>query len=117
MIVAITILSLVLLYKTPDVPKYALDKNWGPKYDPAETAVRPFTIKFDVRRIEEIKRKLSENYSFQSQLEGSNYFEYGINATRMEIIVKYWRDDYMPRWREREAFFNSMPHYRTSIQG
>lgn len=116
-VIAITITAIVLLYKTPDPPKYSIDTNWGKKYDPADTAVRKFNIKFSIKKIEELKRKLSENYSFQPELEGITDTSYGINATRMDAIIKYWRDDYLPRWREREAFFNNMPHFRTSIQG
>jgi len=49
-----------------------------------------------------------------SPLEGAN-FEYGFNSNYLKDIGKYWLDSY--DWRREEARLNSLPHFKTSIDG
>lgn len=108
------------LYKLPELPQYDVDEYWGvglKKSTPEDTSIRAFEIKFSETKIEELKRKLNETYEFETILEGAEAYEYGMNAIKLRKTIEYWRDDYLPRWKEREVFFNRLPHFKTKIQG
>lgn len=117
LVTVLAVLTLVYLYNDPDVPDFSIDKNWGSKINQLDTTVEPFKIQFEENRIKDLQRKLADNYSFEPALEDAPVLFYGINATTMQDVIKFWKDDYLPRWKEREAFFNSLPHFRTNIQG
>lgn len=58
-----------------------------------------------------------ENYPvFHAPLEGVG-FEYGFNSDALNKVVTYWKNEYLPKWSEREAKINSFPHFTTQIQG
>lgn len=44
-------------------------------------------------------------------------FEYGFNSQQLRELLKYWKDDYLSKWNEREAFLNQFPQFITQIQG
>lgn len=44
-------------------------------------------------------------------------FEYGFNSKRLKEVLKYWRDQYLPKWNEREKFLNQYEQFTTQIQG
>lgn len=44
-------------------------------------------------------------------------FEYGFNSRQLEKLLKYWKDDYLSKWNEHEAFLNQFPQFTTQIQG
>lgn len=57
-----------------------------------------------------------KNVTLKQPLEGVN-FEYGFNTDYLKDVLKYWKDDYLPRWREREIFIWQFPQYIIQIQG
>lgn len=117
-VTVLAVLTVVYLYLDPAVPDISTDKHWGSKISQLDSAtVEPFSIQFDENKIKDLQRKLTENYSFEPTLEDAPDFFYGINATTVQDIIKFWKDDYLPRWKEREAFFNSLPHFKANIQG
>lgn len=66
--------------------------------------------------IDDLKAQLNRTLSLTHPLEGVAC-EYGFNTDELKEIVKYWRDNYLPRWRERELFLWQFNHLTTQIQG
>lgn len=104
------------------LPDLDTDAYWGPglkaNHKPS-TEVLPFTIQYAQakgRPVEALRRTLNKTLLLQPPLEGVG-FEYGVNADGLEQIVAAWRDDYLLRWEEREAFLNKFPQFTTEIQG
>lgn len=44
-------------------------------------------------------------------------FEYGFNSKSLKEVLTYWKDQYLPKWGEREKFLNQYKHYTTQVQG
>lgn len=101
------------------IPKLDINEYWGPgdvaKYE-EDSAIRLAPINYDENVISELRVKLSEDIPFHPPLEGIQE-EYGINRKTLTDFIAYWRDVYLPKWSERQDFFNSVPHYETQIQG
>lgn len=66
--------------------------------------------------LDDLKSLLNRTLHLTEPLEDVN-FEYGFNSKFLQELVEYWRDDYMPRWREREVFLWQFNHFTTDIQG
>lgn len=104
------------------LPKPLFDANfyWGPGTPGAQdTSVRPFKINYGPEVIEEIRAKLSDKalYKLRDPLEGTT-FNYGMNTKYLKTVLKYWRDDYLPKWVDKhEVFLNKYPQFKTKIQG
>lgn len=103
----------------PDIER---DTYWGPglksNHKPSEQVV-PFTIQYAQAAgnpIKELKSILNQTLLLHPPLEGIG-FEYGVNSGGLKTIVEEWRDDYLPRWEEREKFLNQFPQFTTEIQG
>jgi len=101
------------------VPKLDTNKYWGPgdgkDYKP-DTSIKPFKLTVDQKEIDLLRKKLNRTERIHEPLEGAR-FEYGFNLDALLGIVKYWRDNYLKRWRAREMFINSLPQFTTEIQG
>ncbi|KAH8348258.1 hypothetical protein KR084_005857 [Drosophila pseudotakahashii] len=102
--------------KRPD-----LDNNayWGPALKEPyreNKAILPFDIGVKPEVIEDLKRQLSRPLKAQEPLEGVA-FQYGFNAKELAKVVKYWRDDYLAKWSQREQYLKKLDHYQTEIQG
>jgi len=69
-----------------------------------------------VQTIADLKERLNRTLRLTPPLEGVA-FEYGFNTNYLKEVVEYWRDDYLPRWREREVFLWQFNHFTTDIQG
>lgn len=95
-------------------------KYWGPSSLAAnrveKSDVKPFKIDYSADVIAKLRNRLSEPLNLVEPLEGAN-FRYGINKYKLEDMIKYWRDDYLPRWNERQQFLNGLPQFTTKIQG
>lgn len=63
-----------------------------------------------------LKSRLEDAGPFTDPLEGIA-FEYGFNTKRLQEIIKYWKDSYVPKWTERQDFLNQFSHFKTQIQG
>lgn len=99
-------------------PKIDVNEFWGAsslEKSPQDDSIRNFKISFPTDKIEKLREKL-EIDEFTPPLENVA-FEYGFNSNRLKEILKYWRDDYLPRWSEREKFLNQLPQFKTKIQG
>lgn len=113
-------------YRALSVPKPLPDLDvtayWGPglKSDYKENkAIIPQEIRYlnDAEKpIERLQKKLNKTFPLPPPLEEIGY-QYGVNSYSFMNFLKYWRDDYLPRWSERETFLNRFPHYFTQIQG
>lgn len=104
------------------LPKPDLDANfyWGPGSPTAvDTSIRPFKINYGADVIEEMRAQLSDKAiaKLRDPLEGTT-FNYGTNTKYLKTVLKYWRDDYLPKWTEKhEVFLNKFPQFKTKIQG
>lgn len=105
------------------VPKVDVDAFWGPglkgNHKP-NAAIRPFAHNYSQQTpspIEALRQTLTTKPLYlPAPLEGVG-FEYGTNSDALRDIVRMWRDDYLSRWAEREAFLNQFPQFITQIQG
>lgn len=104
------------------LPDFDTDAYWGPglksDHKPSENVV-PFTIDYTKapgNPIAQLKQTLNKTLFLHPALEGVG-FEYGVNSGGLSFIVKDWRDDYLPRWEQREKFLNQFPQFKTEIQG
>lgn len=107
--------------KMGSLPKPILDSNtyWGPgSPTAADTAIRPFKIDYGADVIEEIREQLSDKAisKLRAPLEGTT-FNYGTNTKYLKTVLKYWRDDYLPKWDKHQTFLNKFPQFKTKIQG
>lgn len=71
-----------------------------------------------MKAIKRLENKISDGLteSFTEPLEGTA-FEYGFNSKSLKDVLKYWKDQYLPKWSKREQFLNQYKHYTTDIQG
>lgn len=100
-------------------PKIDTNKYWGPSSQSnrvEKSEVKPFKIDFGADVIAKLRNRLSEPLNLVEPLENVN-FRYGFNKYKLEELIKYWRDDYLPRWDERQNYLNGLPQFTTKIQG
>ncbi|KPI98606.1 Juvenile hormone epoxide hydrolase [Papilio xuthus] len=95
-----------------------IDQNewWGPNElkGKQDTSIRPFKVQFTEEMIKDLRNRLKNHRPFTPPLEGIA-FQYGFNTKAIEPWLKFWAEEYP--FKEREAFFNKFPHYKTNIQG
>ncbi|XP_067629980.1 juvenile hormone epoxide hydrolase 1-like [Eurosta solidaginis] len=102
-------------------PKPNLDTNlyWGPgdglNYKAPEEIV-PFKIIYDKEIIDDLRTQLNRTWKYAKPLKNVQ-FQYGFNSEALQHIVTYWRDFYLPKWSERQEYLNSLPQFKTEIQG
>lgn len=110
-----------LSYDSYNIPQFDFDEYWGPGVKEnykRDKQIRRFKIEYPNQLIDNLNRKLSENYTFVLPLEdAASSCEYGINSSSIATLVKYWRDSYLPKWDERLKYFNSFPNYMVEVQG
>lgn len=107
------------LFAPLPAPKVDVHKYWGPssKANQVKSAeVKPFKIDYSAEVITKLRNRLAEPLNLVEPLEGVG-FRYGFNKYKLDELIKYWRDDYLPRWNERQTFLNSFPQFTTTIQG
>lgn len=81
------------------------------------TLVQAFTVSYaNSALIADLQTDLKRPLKLVAPLEGVA-FEYGVNSVALQEIVRYWRDDYLPRWEQREKFLNQFTQFKTQIQG
>ncbi|XP_013165349.1 PREDICTED: juvenile hormone epoxide hydrolase-like [Papilio xuthus] len=97
-------------------PKLDPEEWWGPKElkGKQDTSIRPFQVKFTDEMIKDLRSRLKNHRQLVPPLEGVA-FEYGFNSKAIEPWLKYWAEEYP--FKEREAFLNKYPHFKTNIQG
>lgn len=107
---------------TKAIAKPTLDSSayWGRSADASvaksDKEIFAREIYYAPEVIDDLWRRLNASDWFHFALEGVNN-EYGINAHTFESFVEYWRSVYLPKWSKRISLINSVPHFRTRIQG
>lgn len=66
--------------------------------------------------IDKLKARLEDAGPFTDPLE-EVAFEYGFNSKRLQEIISYWKNSYIPKWTERQEYLNQFNHFKTQIQG
>jgi juvenile hormone epoxide hydrolase len=101
-------------------PDLDFEEYWGrsslDKSTRSDESIRKFEISFSQEKVEKLAEKLSDVGPFTEPLEGVA-FEYGFNSRKLKEILKYWKDDYVPKWSQREKILNKFPQFKTRIQG
>lgn len=119
LIVALAGMKLYEKFKPLGVPEFQVDEYWGtgsPDYYTEDATIKPQEIYYTKDQIDRLITKLNDTIKFTPPLEGI-FDEYGINTNELHGILNYWRDEYLPKWDERQKFFNQYQHYITEIQG
>ncbi|KAM8712725.1 hypothetical protein ACLKA7_013112 [Drosophila subpalustris] len=112
---------LVFTDLTRPLPKPDLKDNtyWGPgdgkNYVPDE---KVYDFKLDVPKaeIDDLRQQLNRTLKLADPLDGIA-FQYGFNTNALAQFVEYWREKYLTKWNQRQAYFNSLKQYTTEIQG
>lgn len=107
------------IFAPVELPKIDINQYWGPSSRANQvksTDIQPFKIDYSADVITKLRNRLAEPLNLVEPLEGAG-FRYGFNKYKLEEFIKYWRDDYLPRWNERQTFLNSLPQFTTNIQG
>lgn len=101
------------------VPEFETDRYWGrgnaSDYQ-ASDEIRAQEVFYTDEQVDRIRSKLNETINFLRPLEDVDH-EYGMNTYQLHSILEYWRDDYLPRFNERQEYLNSIPHFLTHLQG
>ncbi|XP_013138406.1 PREDICTED: juvenile hormone epoxide hydrolase-like [Papilio polytes] len=97
-------------------PRLDPEEWWGPKElkGKQDTSIRPYQVKFTDEMIKDLRHRLKNHRPLVPPLEGIA-FQYGFNSKAIEPWLKYWAEEYP--FKEREAFLNKYPHFKTNIQG
>lgn len=91
------------------------DEWWGPgQPKKVSEAITPFKISVPESVISDLNNRLDRWQNPTKPLENAA-FTYGMNTDYLSKVVKFWRKDY--NWKQREAFLNSLPHFKTNIAG
>lgn len=102
-------------------PQVLINEYWGrgkAADDAASQIIEAQEIYYSPGTIAQLYAKLNETLPMHAALEGMKHaHEYGLNPRTLRELVVHWRDEYLPRWLERQAFLNSVPHFKTTIQG
>ncbi|XP_063244853.1 juvenile hormone epoxide hydrolase 1-like [Bacillus rossius redtenbacheri] len=103
-----------LLTAVPPLPKLEA-KWWGPgQPQKVDQSVRPFKINISQELLDDLNDRLELLPDLAPPLEGVG-FEYGFNSEYLQEVVRHWHDKY--NWREREALLNSLPQFKTYVDG
>lgn len=81
--------------------------------DAKPEAIRPFTVRVEESRLEELRRRLART-RWPDQVEGSGW-TYGVDVAYMRELVEYWRTRF--DWRAAERRLNALDHFVTEIDG
>lgn len=107
-------------YTAPQpIPDIDVNRFWGagnPTKYKENTAIQPFKIEYSDDVIQKLLKRIFDYNFFQEPLEGTA-FQYGFNTRELKKFISYWRDTYLPNWKQREAYLNQFPHFKTQIQG
>nr|CAD7571340.1 unnamed protein product [Timema californicum] len=116
--IGITAISVWYLYKnlTATPPQPNLQSTWwGPgKARKMDESIRPFKINISQEILDDLSDRLELLPDLTPPLEGIG-FQYGFNTQYLKKIVTFWHEEY--NWREREAYLNSFPQFKTQVDG
>src|SRR5882724_2810608 len=80
---------------------------------PATEAVSPFRISLPQTAIDDLRHRLASTRYPERETVGD--WTQGVPLDKARVLIEYWRDRY--DWRRFEARANSVPHFRTRIDG
>nr|CAD7263042.1 unnamed protein product [Timema shepardi]CAD7571341.1 unnamed protein product [Timema californicum] len=87
---------------------------WGPgQPHNVDKSIRPFRINTSQEVLDDLNTRL-QHVKLTPPLEGIG-FQYGFNTDYLKKVVDFWRTKY--NWREREAYLNSFPQFKTQVDG
>lgn len=93
------------------------EKYWGSgppqRENEEDNSIRPFTVSVEDSVLSDLKERLSRA-RIQDSISGTD-FEYGFNSNQLKVIIDYWLNKY--DWRKEEKELNSLPHFKTKIEG
>lgn len=119
--VGVAVLSLVVYFLNggfwmPQAVPQLKSQWWGPGKAPIarDGSIRSFKINIPDSVIEDLNRRLTNTRKLVPPLEDAN-FKYGFNSDALQKILHYWKNEY--KWKEREAYLNKFPQFKTNIQG
>lgn len=119
LVIALTASKIYQIVRPLGVPEFQTDDYWGSGSPSAYTdnnEIKPQEIFYTETQLNKIRTRLNETINFLRPLEGT-FDEYGINTVELQKILNYWKDSYLSKWDERQAFLNKFPHFITEIQG
>ncbi|KAF6755765.1 Alpha/Beta hydrolase protein [Ephemerocybe angulata] len=77
-------------------------------------AETPFKVSIPEAKLEILKKKL-DLIQLPNEIEGAGW-EYGAPLSDIQRLTKYWKDEYLPKWRDHEAKLNEdMPQFTKDI--
>lgn len=80
---------------------------------PATTAITPFRVEVPQPMLDDLHRRLAMT-RWPEQEPGAGWSQ-GVPLKRMQEVARYWQHSY--DWRQAEAKLNSLPQFRTEIDG
>lgn len=80
---------------------------------PATEAIEPFRVTIHQSALDDLKRRLTQTRWPDAQTVGD--WSQGVPLLKARALVEYWRDRY--DWRPFETKLNSIPQFRTQIDG
>lgn len=101
------------------LPTFDFTFNWGSSLNnnlSNSDSIHPYKFENHDREIQNLLKQLKKPVKLHAPLEGIG-FEYGVNSETFYSIIKYWKNDYLPRWSERLTFLNQFEQFQTQIQG
>lgn len=119
--IPVAIIAGLAVYWNSPTPKPIINEHqyWGPSSGSKKAQsneIKPFSVDFPNELIDNLRKKLSEPITLAEPLENVG-FRYGFQKNALLEWIEYWRDNYLPRWAERQQYLNQFPQYTTQIQG
>uniref|UniRef100_A0A1L8EG16 Epoxide hydrolase n=1 Tax=Haematobia irritans TaxID=7368 RepID=A0A1L8EG16_HAEIR len=116
--------EIALMLSDVEAPQLPLNQWWGDEEEPKDwdaylansSEVIGNRLMYPDTTLDDLRSQLNRTLRLTEPLEDVA-FEYGFNTNFLKELVEYWRDDYLPRWREREVFLWQFNHFTTEIQG
>lgn len=106
-----------IFLKPVKMPTIDYNVNWGDDSKAqSDTGIKPFKVDFGPKVIDELKNELSRPRYLEPSMKDTA-FTYGFNSEAAENLIKYWRDNYLPKWNERQTLLNSFPQFTVTVQG
>lgn len=119
--VAVVIRTFRTLTGPKEAPKLDPKQYWGAGDSSSyveDTSINQQEVFYEDSKIESLLAKLNESVTLHNPLEDiEDPQEYGLNPHTLIRLVNHWRNEYLPKWTERQELLNSVPHFQTQIQG
>lgn len=126
--IGLSILAAAVVFRTfraitgpTEAPILDSKQYWGagdPSNYVEDTSVNQQEVFYEDSKIDALRIKLNQSLTLHNPLEDMKHpHEYGLNPHTLIKLVDHWRNEYLPKWHERQELINSVPHFQTQIQG